>query len=102
MCVQALCGASGPTVFSASSSSRYRFAVDRYSLLADDTERNHLLDGTRCGGAAMAGRSFSWLVQLARGMRHFTRGVPRTMGSGDVPGFTGRDAVDWLMNMNNG
>ena len=95
--MQALCGASGPTIFSTSSSSRFRFSVDRYSLLADDNERNHLLDGTRCGGA-MAGRSFSSLVELARNMRHFTLGVARTMGSGDVPGFTGRDAVDWLIN----
>ena len=95
--VQALCGASGPRIFSASSSSRYRFSVDRYSLLADDKERDDLIDGTRCGGA-MAARSFSTLVELAREMRHFTLGVPRTMGGGEVPGFTGRDAVDWLIN----
>ena len=46
----------------------------------------------------MAGLSFYTLVELAREMRHFSLGVARTMGSGDVPGFTGRDAVDWLIN----
>lgn len=71
--------------------------MDRFALLADGSEDNHLIDGTRFGGA-MAGVSFHTVAELAQRMRHTNHGIARTVDSDGVVVFSGKEAVDWLLN----
>lgn len=79
-----------------STSCFYLFSVDRFALLANDSENGRLMDATRLGGA-IAGFSLGMAAEAAHSMRKSSDGVATAVDGDGLRGFSGTDVVDWLI-----